>query len=182
MIDFEWLRHDDQDVAAVLDVAYAYIVYGSAAPLHDALRGLSSQDVESSLREIANDLHEADAVEAVSSRDEFEELTGIHSRSASWTDDVDHHVTVIRDGARVQAEMLVQRARDAKRLTDAIDVVARRLLHKAWADLDIDFSAFSWIGYDDWTDILARVNKLAPPVPADEYLRAARFLEERAEK
>jgi hypothetical protein len=109
----EWARHEDPDVDLVLAAAWLNLATG-IDPVSVAMRivePLSITVAVDGLRAIAAEMDLADRVEACTMRSEFEELTGVHSRSLSLIDDVEAHVSTIRADFAVQAERLVERAR-----------------------------------------------------------------------
>lgn len=111
-----YLAHEDPAVTLVLATAWLDVEYGiQAVPLlYSVLGALPIAAATHGLALIAAELELANAVEACTTRADFEELTGVHSRSLSLIDDLEAHARTVRDDAAIQAEILVRRANDAR--------------------------------------------------------------------
>ncbi len=63
---------------------------------------------------------------------------------------------------------------------EAVDVIARHLLHAAVMDAGESWEAYPELGELDWYAVLARAEAIAPTVHPDEFDRAYELLAARA--
>lgn len=111
----EWTRHSDQTVEAVLVGCWLHCEFGLSplgyvAEHAPEILTLGDDTTARGLNSIAEELALAAKVAQCTLRSEFADLTHLHSWGPVGEDAV-WHAGIVRDDARVQAEMLTERAR-----------------------------------------------------------------------